>query len=610
MNRPRSLMPLVGMLLGALGLLGIGLFGLQGRIEGARLRERERIRVATHALARLLRERALRPEFWKAQTATIRFHLSPSGALRLTPAPAPPSPGRPFGADAGHPLLLQWMRASTPSALARLRASLGGLGDTHVSTRPDAGSKAPLRPSPLKAWLWARTSLKLHEVGRLRERLKPFWEQSPPEGWEGPFLRLFLELGWGAPKWGLGWLSGRSTGEILALDPGVAAKLRSEAYLRARARSAHFEIPELGLLKGPLPRALPLRGGRDLLLAFPFRGHQSGRSQSSRPRSIRSQLSSQNAIEGLLLPRSAALQALRRQRPATSMGVLLPARTPARQDAVGVLPGIVLVPQFPDEEIGGTLQLLYLLAGTILILGLVLASRSLAKERRAFIQREDFLRAATHELKTPLASLRLLLESLVSGRIAEPTKRQEYLRLLQGETERLSSLVGQALDYRQVEQKSIPVSPRPLALAPFLSEMTRLYAPQLEREGRSLRLQVPDGLSASADPALLRRILWNLFENARLHGGGGVSLFARAEGEGVSLFVEDEGEGLEEGAFERVFEPFARGPGAGEGRVPGMGLGLSFVRRLTEAMGGKCHILPSEKGFCIQIQLPPFQDPQ
>ncbi len=102
------------------------------------------------------------------------------------------------------------------------------------------------------------------------------------------------------------------------------------------------------------------------------------------------------------------------------------------------------------------------------------------------------------------------------------------------------------MDFRSVEKNSIDVRLRPLPLGPFLEEMVQLYAHQLEREGRGLRLkqEAASPLHAEADPALLRRILWNLLENARLHGKGWVSLSARGVGAGVALEVEDEGEGL------------------------------------------------------------------
>ena len=130
--------------------------------------------------------------------------------------------------------------------------------------------------------------------------------------------------------------------------------------------------------------------------------------------------------------------------------------------------------------------------------------------------------------------------------------------------------------------------------------MESLYAPQLEREDRRLELTCPRSLIARCDPALLRRILWNLLENARLHGAGNESL---------SLMVQDQGVGLDAKEWTRVFEPFARGPGAGDGRVPGIGLGLAFVRRLGRAMGGDCRILPSDQGFLIEVSLMPARAP-
>ena len=567
MPRLRSLRPLVLVMLGALGLLWLGLYGLQGRIEGGRLREREGIRQALRVEAALLREHALRASFWEGRSDVLRFTLAHEAGLVLEPAPAPPTWGEAFGADAGDRLLLSFMHARTEGQLAEL------------------GEKVKRRRDAMGIWIRARIHLKLGQRASARELVHSVGTDNVPRGWEGPYLRLLWDLGEGAPVWALDWLAGRSLDEILALDPEQAGDLRQQAWLRARARMARPEIEALALRQRRLPLAKTMRDGQDLLIAF---------------------ADPKDSVHGILAQASLVQAALAASR---SEGGTAELRSVSDLDddlgdGILVLPGLMLHPRYPEEELGASLQVLYLLAGTILLAGVLLATRALAKEKLAFVQREDFLRAATHELKTPLASLRLLLESLVSGRITGDEKRAEYLRLMQGETERLSGLVGQALDFRRVDQGDFELDCRDLDLGIFLAEMENLYLPQLEKEGRSLELRCPERLMAHTDPALLRRIVWNLLENARLHGAGTVYLCVNYAGdELLSLEVEDEGEGLDPQEWTRVFEPFARGPGAGEGRVPGIGLGLAIVRRLARAMGGDCRILAAERGFRIQVTL-------
>ncbi|HHI68040.1 MAG TPA: HAMP domain-containing histidine kinase, partial [Planctomycetes bacterium] len=402
---------------------------------------------------------------------------------------------------------------------------------------------------------------------------------------------LLLDLDLPPPPWALDWLSSRGESEIIALGqeknrtlPPAWEKLRTRAFLRARARTLPWDLEDLHITSQKLPSILPLRGGREILVAGKGAGSAKG------------------TIEGLLAPAELVRQALAAALPG---GEISPARLAfGKGKGIPVLPGIRLLPRYPRENYGGNLAFLFALSGAVLFLGILLGARSLSKERRSFQQREDFLRSATHELKTPLASQRLLLESLVAGRISGEKEKERYLKMLQGETERLSALVEKALDYKQVERGEIPVSLQSVETASFLEETAALYAPQLQAENRKLSLEAPPGIHLRADPALLRRILWNLLENARLHGGGDVFLSLEEENGRVSLRVEDQGEGLDRALWERVFEPFARGPGAGEGRAPGLGLGLSFARRLAAAQGGSCRIVPSSRGFAVEVTFP------
>ncbi len=413
MLRSSSLFPLAGMLLAGLILLGLGLWGLQSQVEADRLRERERLRALTRVEAKNLRKEILRPQAWKESPDSLRFRMTSRGELSFDPAPIPPNLEPPFGPDRNHPLLRAWSK-----------------GDTHSLMGSGSSGISALKPGPLRAWLRARLLLRAGEPEKALRLVRPYRESLSPPGWPGPFLRLLLELGEAPPAWALSWLAGRSEAEILALDPVRGGAILTAAYLRARARSARFELGDLGLLSRSLPFVLPLRGGRDLLFAF---SHPKG------------------GVQGLLLPFAKVWNHLgARLPPGTTLGkgpFSSGSQAVGEEQGFSILPGIILRPLFPEEPLGKNLLLLYILAGGILLLSLWLAARSLVKERWAFLQREDFLRSATHELKTPLASLRLLLESLVSGRIKSEAKKAEYLRLLQGETERLSALVGQGLGF-------------------------------------------------------------------------------------------------------------------------------------------------------------------
>ncbi|GEM_PF-1698109 len=564
MRGPRLFHPLPLMLAGALGLLFMGIQGIRGRIEGMNARERVRLERAAREEAARLRALALSPAFGKDEEDLLRFRIEAGRRPVLDPGPAPPRVVPPFGNFRADPLLRAWRRSGDGRGLSDLRRRAADRGDA------------------LGLWVLARIAWKQGGKNRARDMLATYRRRPPPPGFEGPFLRLFLDLDLPPPPWAEDWLAGREEAEILALAPGIAAPLRERALLRARARSARRELEELDLQDRSLPAALPLRGGRELLLV---------------------RRDPKGGVAGLLVPAERIARMLR--------SALRRDRVRARllvgegSGGIPILPGLALLSEDPSDDPGGGMTLLYIGAAAVLFLGLGLAWRSLMRERRAALQREDFFRAATHELKTPLASLRLLLESLVEGRIKDPGKRDQYLRLMQGEAERLGALLGQALEFREARGGTPNLETRTLELQGFLEEIAALYAPQLERDGRSLELRTGEDLRAACDPDALRRILWNLLENARLHGSGTVGIeYGSSGGKDVVIDVVDQGPGIARKDRERVFTPFARGPRAGEGRAPGLGLGLAFARRLARAMGGDCRIPSDSEDARVRVSLP------
>lgn len=195
-------------------------------------------------------------------------------------------------------------------------------------------------------------------------------------------------------------------------------------------------------------------------------------------------------------------------------------------------------------------------------------------ERQIQDQRE-LLAGVSHELRTPLARVRLLVE-LLRG------EGRDHKRLddIEREMVEMDALVGELLassklDFSQIDR-------RPIDAADAARKA-------LERRGLPLERAVTEGVQASvdADPALLARALANLIENAERHGGGLVALRVTETDDGISFAAEDAGSGFPEGAEKQLFQPFAPRP---DGRPRGegsLGLGLSLVRRIAVAHGGR-----------------------
>ena len=197
-----------------------------------------------------------------------------------------------------------------------------------------------------------------------------------------------------------------------------------------------------------------------------------------------------------------------------------------------------------------------------------------ARERQQLRRIEEILAASTHELKTPLAGVRALLESLSSG-VLPPEKMAPHLeRGLEG-CERLEHLVDTVLTWQAVaanpEQPGLKVETRPLR--EWLG-----FLPQ----GAAVEAGPLDQTPVQASPDAIRVILENLIDNARKYGGTTIQVRAERHSDGVYVRVQDDGIGFESGDAERLFEPYQRL----NTQTRGTGLGLYISRSLARAMGG------------------------
>jgi signal transduction histidine kinase len=237
----------------------------------------------------------------------------------------------------------------------------------------------------------------------------------------------------------------------------------------------------------------------------------------------------------------------------------------------------------------------------VLVLGLFATIRGAAKERELARLKSDFVSTVSHELKTPLTSIRMFAEMLQQGVAGEDREReQRYHEIIVKESERLGLLIANLLDYAQIERGTRRYTRKVEPAAALVEEAVTTFARLREGEGQTVELSATTAASASVlvDREVTVQALLNLLSNAAKYGGNGqpveVAVARRADGQ-VAMSVRDRGPGIPRAEQERIFREFYRAPAAYTAGVEGTGLGLALVKRHVEAQGGAIE-LDSEPG--------------
>jgi signal transduction histidine kinase len=237
-----------------------------------------------------------------------------------------------------------------------------------------------------------------------------------------------------------------------------------------------------------------------------------------------------------------------------------------------------------------------LFTGAFAVLLAVIAAAAVATWR--LVRREsemarlkaEFVGNVSHDLKTPLAVIRMYSETLEMGRVPEEARRQNYFRVIARESERLSHLIDNVLDFSRIESGRQRYDTAPTALEPLVREALDAFAHPLEQQGFKVEVDVPADLpEVEADAGAVVQALGNLVDNAIKYSAGDRSLTVRArvEGGGVAVTVADRGIGIPAAEHARIFEKFYRvGRSETQGRR-GSGVGLALVRHIAEAHGGR-----------------------
>jgi signal transduction histidine kinase len=281
---------------------------------------------------------------------------------------------------------------------------------------------------------------------------------------------------------------------------------------------------------------------------------------------------------------------------------------------IGVVVGLALV------VVAVTAALMFVSAHDAFTLGLLLAFAGLLAARSAMLlvvegeadrdaveaARRDLLAAVSHDLRTPLAALRVLTEAIAED-VVDDSDRRRYARQLGVHVDSLGHLIDDLFELSRLEAGQVEWSVQRVRVDELVEETVEAMLPHAEARGVVAEVALPPDLApARANPEQVQRVLFNLIQNAIRHtpADGTVTVLAEATGEEIEVEVADSGEGIAPAEREAAFQPFYRGGSEASRTRSGAGLGLTICRAIVEAHGGRIWLPESDRGTRVRFSLP------
>jgi len=254
----------------------------------------------------------------------------------------------------------------------------------------------------------------------------------------------------------------------------------------------------------------------------------------------------------------------------------------------------------------------FLLAG-ILIFGLILTVRTVVREIELSRMKSDFVSTISHEFKSPLSSIRQLSEMLQSGRIPAEEYRQQYYNVLVEQSERLSLLIDNILDFSKLEEGRKEFDFEMVEISSLLQEIVTAIQDQVRHKDFNIQLEIEESLPLiKADRAAISQAITNLIDNAIKYSGEARNIIVRTftEHPYLMILIKDFGIGIRKEEIDKVFERFYRGGDELTRKVKGSGLGLTLVKQIVEVHNGNIDVESEPgKGSTFSIRLP-VQQPE
>src|SRR5665213_843034 len=236
---------------------------------------------------------------------------------------------------------------------------------------------------------------------------------------------------------------------------------------------------------------------------------------------------------------------------------------------------------------------------------------SLNAELKLARQKTDFVSNVSHELKTPLTSIRMFSELLAEGRVADAAKQRSYLQIITAEAARLTRLINNVLDFSRMESGEKKYNFQPCDLTDIVQLSAETFRPHLEANGFAFNCELPGAkIPVRGDADALSQIIVNLLSNAEKYSNGGKEitlLLAQRQSPlpHAEIKVLDRGSGVPRGSEEKVFEKFYRAHDSLGSGIQGSGLGLTIARQIARAHGGDVvYETRDGGGSCFVLRLP------
>lgn len=244
-------------------------------------------------------------------------------------------------------------------------------------------------------------------------------------------------------------------------------------------------------------------------------------------------------------------------------------------------------------------------------IGAVVVFNDVSRLRRLENLRRDFVANVSHELKTPITSIKGFVETLLDGAMNNPAEAERFLKIVAKHADRLNAIIEDLLMLSRLEQEGKEgMELQNTELCGILNSAVEVCEQRAAAKNITVNVECPETLTATVNPPLIEQALINLLGNALKYSADGksVTLSARQENGGVVLSVIDQGYGIEEQHLERLFERFYRVDKGRSRQEGGTGLGLSIVKHIAQAHGGTVSVQSQYgQGSTFSIFLPATQ---
>ncbi len=242
-----------------------------------------------------------------------------------------------------------------------------------------------------------------------------------------------------------------------------------------------------------------------------------------------------------------------------------------------------------------------ILSGGILLTRMTLANMKDARQKTSFVS------SVSHELKTPLTSIRMSAELLLSGRVSDEKKKDRYLSVIVSESERLTRLINNVLDFGKLEQGRKQYRLAPVVVDRFLTELIEAHRVRITALGLKILTRIePGDFRIRTDRDALEQVALNLVDNVLKYAGTGdfIKFVLKRQDRAVLLTICDDGPGIPKALQEKVFDKFFRVDSSLTATQPGSGLGLSISRRILRDLGGDLYLeTGKETGCCFTARI-------